>query len=286
MKIRIVTDSSSDLSWEYVKENKIEMIPLNIFYDNNSYKENEKYDFDKHYKFYGTKKDFLPKTSQPSPKEFLVVFEKLADEGAEEIIVITISSQLSGTYNSARIASELLKNSKPKINVHLIDSKNASFAEGFLVEKAVSLIKSNKNITEIVKNLKDAVPNVKSVLILPTLYYLRKGGRISIAKYYLAKLLRKIALVKAGDDGTLQPVGAAGNLNEGLEKMVEFATDEGKKIPKKLAVVYATNFDLRDKLIALIKEKIPSAEWKMMQTRAAITAHVGPSTIALVSYYE
>ena len=122
----------------------------------------------------------MPRTSQPSPLDFFKAYEKLAKEGATEIIVICISGKLSGTMNSANAAANMFKEANPEIKVAIIDSKNASYAEGFLVEEALELAEKETAFEVIVEKLKSLVKRIKSYLYIPTLKYLFKGGRMGI----------------------------------------------------------------------------------------------------------
>ncbi|NHJ03889.1 MAG: DegV family protein [Candidatus Heimdallarchaeota archaeon] len=284
MTLKIITDSASDISWEFADKNNIEIVPLTILYNDQSFKEDRNYNFDKHYKKYLDDKDFLPKTSQPSPLDFYNAYEKLTKEGATEIIVICISAKLSGTMNSAFAATNIFKEAYPAIKIAIIDSKNASYAEGFLIEEALELMKKESQFEVIVEKLKSLVKRLKSYLYIPTLKYLFKGGRISLTKYLVARLLRKKVVVKTSADGSLQPVGAVGSAEEGIEKILNLLKNENE-LPRKVAVVYATNNEIRDTAIEKIKHNFPNIEIRVVQTRAAITAHVGPSAIAIVSDY-
>ena len=126
---------------------------------------------------------------------------------------------------------------------------------------------------------------VNSYLLIPTLKYLYLGGRVSIAKYLLARLLNKMAIIRTAPDGSLQPLGAVGSLQEGVEKIINIATKEGSIFPRKVSVVYAKNKDLKDLAIKHIEEYMPTNNIRVVQTRAAITAHVGPNAIAIVVDY-
>lgn len=284
-RIRIVTDSASDITWKYADENNIKIVPLTVLYHDKVFKESRDYDFEDHYKNYETEKNFTPKTSQPTPKEFYLAFEEVIKEGAEDIFVICISGKLSGTLNSAKVAMDQIKEQYDKVKIHLIDSKNASYGEGFLIEEAVKQIKEEKSAEEIKRVLEKLVSMINSYLLIPTLKYLYLGGRVSIAKYLLARLLNKMAIIRTAPDGSLQPLGAVGSLQEGVEKIVNIATKEGSNFPRKVSVVYAKNKDLKDLAIKHIEEYMPTNNIRVVQTRAAITAHVGPNAIAIVVDY-
>ena len=121
-------------------------------------------------------------------------------------------------------------------------------------------------------------------VLIPTLKYLYRGGRVSLTKYLAARLLKKMVIIKTAEDGTLQPVGAISSIKEGLEKITALTTENGNVFPRKVAVVYATNEELKDQAVEHIKEYMPTKEeLRIVQTRAAITAHVGPSAIAIVA---
>ena len=282
--IGLVTDSASDIPWEYADEHGIKIVPLTISSEDSTFKENREYDFRVHYESYRTKKNFSPKTSQPTPQEFYLAFEELVNEGKKEIIVICISSLLSGTMNSAKVASEQVKNSYKDVTFYLIDSKNASYAEGFLVEEAVDLRKKGLSGKEIATNLRKLVKNIYSFLFIPTLKYLYRGGRVGLTKYLAAKLLRKKVIIRTTENGSLQPVGAINGVKEGLEKISKLVTKNGSRLPRKVAIVYAINHSLRYQALDYIKKNAPKEiEIRVLQTRAAITAHVGPTAVAVIA---
>ncbi|MBD3190836.1 MAG: DegV family EDD domain-containing protein [Candidatus Heimdallarchaeota archaeon] len=283
LTIVIVTDSASDILWDFAAEKGVKIVPISVSYYGKTYQENSDYDFDKHFKLYETDDNFLPKTTQPSPKEFLEAYEKAIGEGARHIITVCISSALSGTINSANVAKKMIESKYEKVEVHIIDSKNASYAEGFLVEEILESIKKGLGIDRILENLKVLVKRVKSFILLPTLKYLHLGGRISTPKYLLARLLRKKVITKTNEKGELKPAGTFSKLEEGLEEMIKLTMEGEERMPRKVAIVYANDLSLRDKLQALVAEKIPNAVQRIVRTRASISAHVGPRAIALIS---
>ncbi|MHA1203974.1 MAG: DegV family protein, partial [Candidatus Heimdallarchaeaceae archaeon] len=153
MRIRIVTDSASDIDRNFAKEKKVSIVPLSVTYNTGeTFKEDENFDFDKYYNNYSDP-DFSVTTSQPSPKDFLNVYEQLKKEGAKEIIVITISSGLSGTLNSAQLAAKMFLKIEKDIEIYFVDSLNASMPETFLVEEGLKLIEKGLSGKEIAEKL-------------------------------------------------------------------------------------------------------------------------------------
>lgn len=286
MKTRFVIDSASDIPWDYAKKNNIEVVPLKVTYHEQTFEETEDFNLQEYYQHFQTDEKFLPKTSQPSPQEFMKVFSELIEEGADEIIVVTISSNLSGTFNSARLAKRNLKEIHPDVEVHLVDSLNASYSEVFLVERGIELAKEGLTGGQIAKKLTEHVSQIKTHLYLPTLKYLHLGGRINIAQYLLARLLRKKALVRVNKQGKNESFGTVNNEEEGLKKVVEASTEDFSRIPEKAAIVHTNTPPLAEKLKTLINEKIPSLEdLRIILSRTSISAHTGPSSIALIVDY-
>ena len=283
MTIRLVTDSSSDIQWDFADKHKIEVVPLSVTYYEKNYKENREYDYDKHYDIYKKDPDFLPKTSQPSPKEYLMVYKRLIEEGAKDIITICISSALSGTINSARLAAEMTTKENEGVNIYLVDSLNASYSEVFLIEEALDLIKNGLTADKIVEKLNEHVKRIKTFIVIPTLRYLHLGGRISIAKYLLARLLRKKVITRVNEQGTNETAATIKTIEEGIEKMVKLTTRNFKEIPRKVAIVHARNEEMAVKLDKLLEEKIPNTKRITIRTGVTISAHTGPQAISLIS---
>lgn len=283
MSIRIITDSSSDISYEFADEKKVKVIPLSVTYEFESYKEDRTFDIDAHYDHYEKDSNFLPKTSQPSPKEYYQAYIDLIKEGAKDIITICISSALSGTINSARLAADMIRNEGREVNIYLVDSLNASYSEVFLVEEALCLIKKGKTAKEIVERLNLLVPKIKTFIVIPTLKYLHLGGRISVAKYLLVRLLRKIVITRVNEKGANETAGTVKSFEQGLEKMIELTTEKNKRFPRRIAIVHARNYQMAEKLEKIVKEKIPNAELVVVRTKVTISAHTGPLAVALIS---
>lgn len=283
MSIRIVTDSSSDIPWDFADKHGIKVVPLSVTYYDKNFKETRDFDLDKHYSYYETDPNFLPKTSQPSPKEYYTVYNELIKEGAKDILVVCISSALSGTLNSARLAANMIQEKNSLVKIHLIDSLNASYPEVFLVEDALDLIAKNEKVEEIVDHLNLLVKKIRTHILIPTLKYLHLGGRISIAKYLLSRLLRKQVITRVNAKGTNETAKIIKNTDQGLEELINLTIHSSTTLPRKLAIVHANNAELAEKLKGMVKEKIPKADLKIVRTKCTISAHTGPNAVALIA---
>ena len=170
--IRIITDSASDITRSEAKEIGVGLAFLDINFKNHPYDAPSDESFEVFYRLLEESKD-LPVTSQPSPDSFLELYQE-AMEAGDEVILITISSTLSGTAQSATIAKDLCGYDK----IYIIDSRQAIIGERLLVDYALQMIKEGRPVAEIVDILNGAVSRIRLFGALDTLKYLRKGGRI------------------------------------------------------------------------------------------------------------
>lgn len=178
-----MTDSASDFNIELEHKFNISVVPLSVIFDKESLKDRTEINSEKFFNKLKTVEQ-VPVTSQVTPKEFLEVFKPILEE-KDEILAIFMSSKMSGTFNSALLAKEMLNTDK----ITLIDSKMVSLGEGLLVYKAAQMISEGKQIDEIVNKLNVYIEKTKAFMILDTLEYLRKGGRLSASQAFIGGVL-------------------------------------------------------------------------------------------------
>lgn len=216
MSIRIIVDSGSDMSGN--ESQYLSVAPLSITFGETQYQDGVTITHKEFYeKLIGS--DELPKTSQVSPYDFEMAIKKAVDAG-ETPIVITVSSKLSGTYNSATIAA-----SEFDEKVYVVDSENVAMGERVLVQYALRMIEEGMSAEEIVAELERSKKNIRLVALLDTLEYLRKGGRVSNVVGFVGGMLSIKPLV-AIQDGNVEVIGkarGAKNGNSMLTKEIEKA---------------------------------------------------------------
>jgi len=283
MAIGYVIDSASDIPWEYAKQLGVKVVSLNVTFDDQTFKENETFDLEGYYARFLSDSKFAPKTAQPSPQQFVKAYQELVDEGKDEIIVVTISSQLSGTYNSARLAANFIKSSNPEVAIHLVDSLNASYSEVFILEEGLALEKEGLAASEITLRLQQYVPRVQTRLFLKSLKYLHLGGRISIAKYLLGKFLKKMALVRVNAEGKNESFGTVTKTRDGLLAIINDCTNNLTRFPRKACIVHTKNEPLTQELEALVEEALPPLDLRKVLSRTSISAHTGPFGVAFIA---
>ena len=200
--VRILTDSSADFSEELARQLNVEVLPLGVtFEDGTAYRDRVDLQPEEFYeKLAACEK--LPKTSQPNLGDVLTAFENARDAG-DEMVAIFISSQLSGTYQSACIAAAPFKES-----VFVVDSENATIGERILAERAWALRDEGLSAADIAYCLNQEKKDIRLVASLDTLEYLRRGGRISGAAALVGGML-SIKPVVGVVDGDVVVLGKA-----------------------------------------------------------------------------
>lgn len=210
MKTRIIIDSTMDLSPEL--KSKVSIVPLTVHFGDEEYIDGVTID---HKAFYEklVETDVHPSTSQATPDAFIKEFEK-AKAAGEGAVVITLSSKLSGTYQSAHIAAEDYE------NVFLVDSGSVTIGGGILVEYALRLLNEGLEAKEIAEKLEEAKERIIIIALVDTLEYLKKGGRISKTVAFAGAVLN-IKPVLAVEDGEITILGKARGSKMGNNLLVQ-----------------------------------------------------------------
>lgn len=217
----------------------------------------------------------LPMTSQPSPEEYLEFFEEAKSKG-EEVLVLTLSSGLSGTINAANLAKQMSEYDK----IWIIDSEQAIITQRFLVQKAAELRKEGKNTEDIVKILEDLKKRVTVCGMLDTLTYLRKGGRIPAALAVVGNMLHIKPVIELKDK-TLTMLGKARGRSGGMKYLwKEFESyDIDREEPVYFG--YTSDREIGEKFMMDTVEKYGLKNYKLYPVGGIIGTHVGPACVAI-----
>ncbi|MCK4896555.1 MAG: DegV family protein [Candidatus Heimdallarchaeota archaeon] len=297
MTIGLVTDSGSDLPWDFAKNNNVKIACLYMYVHDEELKEDENFDRDAYYKLFEDEKAFLhipklnlysfvPKTSQPSPKDYSDAYLEHIKDGKKEIVVVTISSGLSGSINSAHLAAKQVMRQNKDVNIYIVNSLSASYPEVFLIRMALKLIKKKKySAKEIADILTQQASKIKTIILLPTLRYLWKGGRLGTTKFLLGAMLRKKPIVTMNEEGNVVTVGSTTDVQGGLEESLKLSTDEFSRVPRAIAIVYGSRLDYANNMADIIKKKYPEMEIEIVQSGGSVLSHLGPESIGVISDY-
>ena len=282
MSIKIVTDSACDLSIDYVNENNIEVLPL-LVNINGEFIKDDLGQTISHNEFYKLiREGAMPSTTQVNVGEFMEVFETSIKKG-EDILYIGLSSALSGTYNSAVKAKEMLLEDYKKANIYLVDSLSVSVGEGLLVNMAVDLVKEGKDILTIVREIEKIKKKVIHSIVVDDLNHLKRGGRVSGAVAAVGSLLNIKPTLKIDEDGK----AVAGEKIKGRKRAIKYLLNEvrEKAVNIEDQVIYICNADcLEDakELKNMILQEVNPKKVKVNNIGSVIGAHGGPGTLAVV----
>ena len=278
MAIKVVTDSTSDLPADVAESLGIEVVPLNIHFGSDVYKDKVNLTPDAFYDKL-INGDILPTTSQPSVGEFIDVYERLGSD-ADGIVSVHISEKLSGTMNSARLASQQANADCP---IEVVDTFQVSMGVGICAMEAAEVANSGGNMNQVILAARNAVTRSQCFFMLETLEFLQKGGRIGKAQALIGNLL-KIRPMLMLQEGEVHPLGRERTRRKGISKLVD--TVEELAPISGLAVMYSTEPDEAQTLAQNVsKFMIEGREPMMLQIGPVIGTYAGPDTlgIALIS---
>lgn len=216
MNVRIIIDSSVDIAERFRQDVKI--VPLTIHFGEEELIDGLTIDKQRFYERL-VECDELPRTSQANPTAFQKVFEEVTQAG-EEAVIITLSSELSGTFQSACLAVQDYD------NIYVVDSKNAAIGSGILTEYAIACAKKGMSAREIAEELERKKEDVCLIALLDTLEYLKKGGRISKTVAFAGGVLN-IKPVVTIQDGKVEVIGKARGSRQGNNLLVEKIQESG-----------------------------------------------------------
>ena len=271
MTVKIVTDSVSDLPPQVVKELGITVVPLHVRFGTEVYRDGVDLTTDQFFAKL-TRSKALPVTSVPSPGEFAGAYDRLAEE-TDEILVISLTSKLSGTYDVALHSVGLVKR---KCRIEVVDSQLAIMGLGFVVIAAARAAQSGAKFDEVLEVIRRNIPRVDFRAAFDTLEYLQRGGRIGKAQAFLGSLL-KINPIIGLKDGEVIPCGRERSRAKAIDHLYNFAA--GYSHIEEMAVEYATAVDEADMLIERLGALFPKERIYRARTSPVISTHTGPSLL-------
>jgi DegV family protein with EDD domain len=268
--LQIITDSAADLPPEVIERYKIHVVPLTVHIDGEEYLDRVELSAEEFYrKMAGAK--VLPKTSQPPAAAFIKIFQALASKG--ELLCISMSSKLSGTFQTACLAKEM-----SGINATVFDSWAASLAQGLQVIKAAMLAEKGLPCSEIISKLTPFRNKMTILILLDTLENIVKGGRLSKFQGSLAKLLN-IKVLLTGVEGAVVMLERAHGRKKAFQKIVEIIGDkvrEAKEIPARMfSISHCNNIKDAEFLKKQITEKYRPCDVLINEMGPTIATYAG-----------
>lgn len=281
-KIHIITDSGCDLPQEILESLQIHVVPLTVQFGDEIYRDGIDISVAEFYRRLEAE-DQIPSTCQPSPADFVRVYEKVAKPG-DTIISIHLSSKMSGTYQSAVLASSMID---PNISVKVVDSKCASLGIGIVAVAAARSVQAGKNVEEILRETQHIIDNLQVYFVVDTLEYLQKNGRIGMASAFVGTLL-SIKPILTLEDGMVAPFEKIRGKTKALNRIRELMDDFKKQHPERklnAAISNANAYADAERLAAYLEEQLPLDNKVIIgPIGPTIGVHTGAGTVALFIY--
>ena len=274
MTVKIVTDSVSDISPETAAGLGITVVPLNVVFGNEIYRDGVDLTTDDFYRKL-EKYQVLPTTSTPPLQSFIELYHRLAEE-TDEILVITISRKLSATGEAARKAVESYENG---CRIEVFDSQLAVMAEGLLAIAAAKAALAGKNLDDIIGLTQGNITRTEMRMAFDTLEYLKRGGRIGKAKALMGSML-KVNPIIGIKDGETFPIRNERSRAKAMQYLYEFIMSYSRI--EELAIEDATTPDEADALAERLEGKFPRERIYRSKVSPVIGANVGPRVLSVM----
>lgn len=280
---RAILDTSTGCLDYYENPYDIKIIRFSIFFGEEKYIDGIELTAEDFYKRLHDQPEIIPQTSQPSPGELLELFEGLIEEGYDEAIVTTISRHFSGVYNGILTVSKILED---KIKIHLFDTKNVCFPEGFYALEAARMTQEGRSVEEIFSHFEEMQKNTTIYFAVDNLKYLVKNGRLSGASGFVANVLQIKPLLQVQPSGIIEAVEKIRTTKKALTRVAEKFVNESKGRKYHAYLVYTGNAELKDYLkqqLLLLGDVSGLLE---IPCSPIVGCHVGGDAIGIGVFYE
>lgn len=248
MKFKIIGDSCCDLTQEQLKKEYYYSVPLTLTVDGEDILDDASFEQENFLNKIADCKE-CPKSSCPSPEAFIDTFED-----AEDIYIVTLSSKLSGSYNSAVLAKEIYKEDHPDINIHVFDSKTAAAGQHAICEFIEKLCIGGKSFNEVVEKTEAFIKKEVTVFVLEDLEIMRKNGRLSNVKAFIANVLN-IKPVLIGVEGEIFMHEQARGMNKALNKLLHYIEKQDRDESRTAYVSCCGSIERCKNVRKILKEK-------------------------------
>lgn len=276
--MRLFADSACDLPKSFYDENDVTLLPLHVLMDGKDYEDlldigaKEVYD--------ALRNGKRPKTSQVTPELFLEKWKELAEIG-EDGLYIAFSSSLSGTYNTAVMMKDQVKETNPNMNLVIIDSKCASLGYGLLVKEAVRLRNEGDDVRTIERKIRRMAAHMEHLFTVDNLDYLFKGGRISKSNAIMGGLLNIKPLIHV-EEGELIPIEKHRGRKKVVRRMLDLMAERGDHLSEQtIAISHADDERIALELKGLVEELYRPKNVEIHMIGPTVGSHTGPGTLGI-----
>ncbi|MNI26499.1 Fatty acid-binding protein [compost metagenome] len=276
-KVKIFADSTSDLPASWITEHHIGIIPLYVVFNEETFRDGVDITPSDIYRRVADNGN-LPKTTAPSPKDFMDTFAPHIEQG-HDIVYISLSSNLSSTYQNALIAADEF----PAGRIKVFDSLNLCSGIGLLVMKAVRAAEQGQSAEQIISILESCRPLVETEFVIDTLEYLYKGGRCSGMQNFIGSLLQIRPVLKVVNGSIIPAYKVRGKKEKAVQQMLDNALSNKENMDNDTIIVAHTLAeDEALRIAAILKEQTGAREVAIAEAGCVISSHCGPHTVAIM----
>ena len=275
--IRVITDSTADLTPELIERFDLAVIPLYVRFGETVYRDGIDLTHREFLDLLATTSE-IPKTAQPTPADFVEFFRRYLEAG-EEIIYAGLSSSLSGTFAAAELARDQL--ATPRLS--LVDTRSLSMGIGLLAIEAAKLARTGLPLGAIAERLRLMIPRVRTAFVVDTLEYLHKGGRLSAFQAALGNVLNIHPLIVVQDGSLVAAEKIRGNRARPLDRLFAFCRPDPERVrPDLISVTHCACPGDAELLAERVRQAVPGAEVVLTEAGAVIASHCGPNTVGIL----
>lgn len=276
--LRIVMDSAGDIPKNWISEYDIDIIPINIQFKGKTYLQGIDLSDDEFYHLADSGKE-IPKTSQPTPHQFIEFYKRIATIG-DTVLSLHVTSKLSGTFGSAVLAAEELKN---QIEIMPFDSASGSAAMGYMSKEARIMDRAGASLQEIMERMDYIRKNIIIVLTLDTLEYARKSGRVKTLQAALTSLLnvKPVIILR---EGILDLSELVRTRRRSMNRVIDIVHQRVGQSSINAAVVNARAPEIGEELMERVRQTFKCQELIMTDLSIGVAANLGPGTVGIVAY--
>jgi DegV family protein with EDD domain len=276
-KIALVTDSTTNIPKELSKGYEVHVVPSVVIWGGETLRDGVDIQPTEFYKRLASSKE-TPTTSQPTPAAFVEKFEELKSKGFTDILGVYVSSKFSGTIASAETAKQQVSG----INIVNVDGRSASMGTGWPLLEAGKAAKEGKSMEECIKIAEKTRDHTGIMLLVDTLEFLHRGGRIGGGARFLGTALNLKPILEVRE-GTLEAVERVRTKGKALDRMVELLVERiAGRSPVRLAVLHANAEEDAKKLLEVGSKRVNPAESSVAEVSPAVGTHTGPGTLGFV----
>ena len=272
-QIAVITDSASDLDDARLQELGVDVVPLSVRFGDEEFVDKIELSREEFWRRADTSEE-LPGTAAPSPGAFAEAFTKAKSQGAQGVVCVTLSAELSATFQSARGAAQIVKDD---IDVRVVDSKTCTVGQARIVEAAALAAQSGSDLNSVEATAKQCAANQKLFGALNTLENLRKGGRIGAAGAFFATLLSVKPLITI-EEGVVKPVSKQRTRSKSLRQLANIVLENA---PVEKVGVCDSCADDVDEFIEMLKPAVAAKDVLRCEMGPTIGVHGGKGLIAV-----